>query len=104
MLRVWSKSPDRVYIAAALQIDLSDEEGAVLLASFDRWNNGPLNLPGTYYLQIVNWIFRENRIATGHFTALGRRIDLKDVKAPVFLLAGLDDDVVPAAQALATAR
>ncbi|WP_354138198.1 alpha/beta fold hydrolase [Bradyrhizobium sp. LB11.1] len=103
MLRVWSKTPDRDDIAAALQKDLSDEEGAVLLARFDRWNNEPLNLPGTYYLQIVNWIFRENRIATGHFTALGRRIDLKDVKAPVFLLAGLDDDVVPAAQALATA-
>ncbi len=30
-------------------------------------------------------------------------VDLRDVKAPVFLLAGLDDDVVPAAQALATA-
>lgn len=104
MLHVWSKRPDRDDIAAALQKDLSDEEGAALLARFDRWNTETLNLPGTYYLQIVNWIFRENRIATGNFTALGRGIDLKDVKVPVFLLAGLDDDVVPAAQALATAN
>ena len=87
----------------ALQRDLADEEGAALLARFDRWNTETLNLPGTYYLQIVNWIFRENRIAGGNFTALGREIDLKDVRAPIFLLAGLDDDVVPAAQALATA-
>lgn len=103
MLRFWSKPPSRDAIAAALQKDLSGEEGAVLLARFDRWNKETLNLPGTYYLQIVNWIFRENRIAGGSFVALGRQIDLKEVKAPVFLLAGLDDDVVPAAQALATA-
>jgi poly(3-hydroxyalkanoate) synthetase len=103
MLRVWSKAPSHDDIAAALQIDLSDEEGAALLARFERWNTETLNLPGAYYLQIVNWIFRENRIASGNFTALGRAIDLKDVKSPIFLLAGLDDDVVPAVQALATA-
>ncbi|WP_314963052.1 alpha/beta fold hydrolase [Bradyrhizobium cosmicum] len=103
MLRLWSKAPSREDIAAALQKDISDEEGAALLARFDRWNTETLNLPGTYYLEIVNWIFRENRIASGNFTALGRKIHLKDVKAPVFLLAGLGDNVVPAAQALATA-
>lgn len=103
MLQLWSKQPGRDDIAVALQKDLANEEGAALLARFDRWNSEPLDLPGTYYLQIVNWIFRENRIARGGFTALGRAIDLKDVKGPVFLLAGLDDEVVPAAQALATA-
>lgn len=103
MLRFWSKAPSRDDIEAALQRDLADEEGATLLARFDRWNAETLDLPGTYYLQIVNWIFRENRIAGGTFVALGRTVSLKDVKAPIFLLAGLDDDVVPAAQALATA-
>lgn len=103
MLHVWSKAPSRDDMATALQKALSDEEGAALLARFDRWNTETLNLPGTYYLQIVNWIFRENRIASGNFTALGREIDLKDFKSPIFLLAGLDDDVVPATQALATA-
>jgi len=103
MLRLWSKPPNRDDIAAALQRDLSDEDGAALLARFERWNAETLDLPGTYYLEIVNRIFRENQIAGGSFKALGRTVDLKDVKAPVFLLAGLDDDVVPAAQALATA-
>lgn len=102
MLRFWSEAPSRDDIAVALQRDLADEEGAALLARFDRWNAETLNLPGTYYLEIVNRIFRENRIAAGNFVALGRAIDLKDVKAPVFLLAGLDDEVVPAVQALAT--
>ncbi|WP_245315742.1 alpha/beta fold hydrolase, partial [Bradyrhizobium neotropicale] len=104
MLRFWSKAPSPDDIAAALQKDLSDEEGAALRERFDRWNAETLNLPGTYYLQIVNWIFRENRIAAGTFTALGREIHLKDAKVPVFLLAGLDDEVVPATQALAIAH
>lgn len=103
MLRFWSKAPDRDDIIAALQTDLSDAEGAALLARFDRWNAETLDLPGTYYLEIVNRIFRENQIAGSRFVALGRTIDLKDVRTPVFLLAGLDDVVVPAAQALATA-
>jgi poly(3-hydroxyalkanoate) synthetase len=103
MRRVWSRTPGREDIAAALQRELADEEGAALLARFEQWNVETLDLPGAYYLEIVNRIFRENRIAGGNFVALGRRIDLKDVKAPIFLLAGLDDDVVPATQALATA-
>ncbi|MCK1360205.1 alpha/beta fold hydrolase [Bradyrhizobium sp. 199] len=103
MLRLWSKAPDRDDIAAALQKELSDEEGAALLARFDRWNAEALDLPGKYYLETVNRIFRENQIAAGSFTALGRTVDLRAVKVPVFLLAGLDDDVVPAVQALATA-
>src|SRR5205807_7935956 len=64
MLRVWSKAPGHDDIAAALQRDLAGEDGAALLARFERWNTETLNLPGTYYLQIVNWIFRENRIAS----------------------------------------
>jgi poly(3-hydroxyalkanoate) synthetase len=104
MLRFWSKSPGPGEIAVALQRSLSDEGGPELLDRFNRWNEETLNLPGTYYLQIVNWIFRENRIAGGGFVALGRDIHLGEVTTPVFLLAGLDDEVVPAGQALATAQ
>lgn len=103
MLRFWSRALSPDDIAVALQRSLSDSGGPELLARFGQWNAETLNLPGAYYLQIVNWIFRENRIATGAFVALGRRIDLKDVTVPLFLLTGLDDEVVPAVQALATA-
>jgi len=36
--------------------------------------------------------------------ALGHRIDLAEMRVPVFLLAGADDIVVPRDQAFATAR
>ena len=63
-----------------------------------------LDLPGTYYLEVTERVFRQNQIARGQFVALGRRIDLAGLCVPVFLLAGADDIVVPRDQAFATAR
>ena len=39
-------------------------------------------------------MFKDNRLATGRFVALGRTIDLSTVRCPLFLLAARDDDVV----------
>jgi poly(3-hydroxyalkanoate) synthetase len=99
MLRFWSLPPDAEVV---LQRSLSSEPAGELLDRFERWYDQTLDLPGTYYLQIVNWIFRENRLAKASFVALGQEVHLADLKTPVFLLAGADDEVVPAAQALAT--
>ncbi len=38
-------------------------------------------------------IFKENRFAKGQFIGLGRRLDLKDITCPVYLLAGESDDI-----------
>jgi poly(3-hydroxyalkanoate) synthetase len=106
MLRFWSVAFGRLGAEGALQRDLGDgsEEAKALLDRFERWQRDTLDLPGTYYLETANWIFRENRIARGNFVALGRRIDLAAVKVPVFLLASEGDLVVPAAQVTAAAR
>ena len=106
MLLVWGRSFSLRYAEAALQRNLTDEigESRTLLDRFERWHGEPLDLPGTYYLEVTDWIFRENRIAQGSFIALGRKIDLAEVRVPVFLLAGEDDEVVPLDQAFATAR
>lgn len=102
ILRFWSRASDT---ALVLQRSLSPEVAAdrELNERFVRWHDETVDLPGTYYLQVVHWIYRENRIANGTFVALGRTIDPADVKIPVFLLAGTDDEIVPAPQAMATA-
>jgi poly(3-hydroxyalkanoate) synthetase len=88
-----------------LQLELTGETDCSrnLLQRFEAWNNATIDLPGTYYLEVVNSIFRENRIATGRFVAVGRQIDPADIKVPVFLLAAANDEIVPLAQAFATA-
>ncbi|WP_394569673.1 alpha/beta fold hydrolase [Bradyrhizobium sp. 31Argb] len=105
-LRFWSMPLTLHDVEATLQRDVGDgsEQGAALLARFERWDRKLLDLPGTFYLEATNWIFRENRIAEGRFVALGRQIDLAEVTVPVFLLAAEKDIVVPLEQALATAR
>jgi poly(3-hydroxybutyrate) depolymerase len=60
---------------------------------FERWYENPIDLPGRYYLQAIEDLFKENRLAKGRFVALGRRLDLKDIKVPLYLLAGQADDI-----------
>ena len=102
ILRFWSRASDT---ALVLQRSLSPEVATdqELHERFVRWHDETVDLPGTYYLQVVHWLYRENRIANGTFVALGRAVRIGDVKIPVFLLAGSDDEIVPAAQAMATA-
>jgi poly(3-hydroxyalkanoate) synthetase len=73
-------------------------------ARFRDWYEVTVNLPGTYYLQVIEWLFKENRLAAGRFVALGRRIDLAAVRLPVFLLAARDDELVAPGQVLGAAR
>lgn len=89
-------------------LELPDDlKGAVrngILTRFDEWNRHTVDLPGTYYLQVVKWLYKENRLAEGRFQALGRTIDLKFIRAPIFLMAGRDDQVVAPGQLLAAAH
>jgi poly(3-hydroxybutyrate) depolymerase len=71
--------------------------------TFERWYENPIDLPGRYYLQAINLLFRENRLARGRFVALGRPLDLRDIRCPLYLLAGEADDITPKEQVFAAA-
>jgi len=75
-----------------------------LQARFEDWYAWTVDLPGTYYLQVVEWLYKQNRLATGRFVALGRRLDLLQLRAPIYLLAARDDELVAPEQVFATAR
>ena len=106
MLKLWNMPFSRQDVEAVLQQNLGDgsDEARLLLDRFARWDRATLDLPGTYYLEVTERVFRQNQLAKGEFVALGRQIDLAEVRVPVFLLAGEDDIVVPRDQAFATAR
>ena len=105
-IQLWSNALVGHDIDELLQRALTCEpaERAKYRERFRAWDAAPLDLPGAYYLQVVSWIFKENRIAAGRFVALGRTVRLAEVTAPLFLLTADDDEVVPAAQTLAAAR
>ena len=77
---------------------------AKLEAIFRDWYAWTVDLPGTYYLEVIEKLYRRNELATGSFVALGEKIDLARVRAPLFLLAARDDELVAPAQLFATQR
>jgi poly(3-hydroxybutyrate) depolymerase len=75
-----------------------------LEAIFKNWNSWTIDLPGTYYLEVIEKLYKRNELAGGNFVALGQKIDLSRLQLPMYLLAGSADDVVAPDQLLAVER
>jgi poly(3-hydroxyalkanoate) synthetase len=68
---------------------------------FRDWYSWTVDLPGSFFLESVEKLYKQNALAAGSFAALGQRIDLATIKMPVFLLAARDDELVAPPQLLA---
>jgi len=96
MLAGWkSMNPEEQYLRKYLDLyeHIEDKSYIEHTEHFERWYENPMDLPGAYYLQVIKQIFKENRFAKGEFVGLGKRLSLKDVTCPVYLLAGSEDDI-----------
>lgn len=72
--------------------------------TFESWYENPIDLPGRWYLQVIEQLFKENRLAKGEFIALGRKLDLHDITCPAYLLGGDADDITTPEQVLDAAE
>ena len=96
MLQGWKgMHPEQHYVQALIDMYEHIDDPAYLRKeeAFERWYENPIDLPGQFYLQAVTRLFKENRFAKGTFVGLGRRLDLKNVTCPIYLLAGASDDI-----------
>ncbi len=96
MLQGWKNMhPEQHYFQD--QIDLyehiDDPAYVAKEETFASWYENPIDLPGRWYLQVIRQLFKENRLANGTFVGLGHRLNLRNIKCPVFLLAGEADDI-----------
>ncbi|MDB5650248.1 MAG: hypothetical protein JWL62_1768, partial [Hyphomicrobiales bacterium] len=96
-LPFWTRGMDRKFDARET-LQCGDE--SALLAKADAWNVFTVDLPGTYFLQTSEWLFRENKLARNLFPVLGRLCDLGRIEAPIFVLAAKDDEIVALPQAV----
>jgi poly(3-hydroxyalkanoate) synthetase len=106
VLEFWRNALTVADVHDVLQVQPRGDDDALrdLERRFADWNAWTVNLPGTYYLQVVSWLFKENRIAEGRFMALGHTVDLAALDVPMFLLAARDDELVAPEQLFAAAR
>lgn len=103
MLRGWKNMhPEQHYFLEHVDLyeHIDDPTYLQKEEAFYRWYENPIDLPGRWYLQVIDQIFQRNLLAKGEFHALGRRISLRDITCPVYLLAGANDDITAPEQVL----
>ncbi len=96
MLQGWKNMhPEQHYIQDQVDLyeHLDDPASLKKEETFEGWYENPIDLPGRWYLQVMSQLFKENRLAKGEFVGLGRRLDLKNITCPVYLLAVASDDI-----------
>jgi poly(3-hydroxybutyrate) depolymerase len=96
MLAGWKNMhPDEQYLEKYIDLyqHIEDKSYIKRTERFERWYENPIDLPGRWYLQAISELFKENRLAKGTFVALGQTISLRDIKVPLYLLAGESDDI-----------
>jgi poly(3-hydroxybutyrate) depolymerase len=101
MLAGWKgMHPEEHYFKTYLDLYEHVEDPAYIKKreEFERWYERPLDLPGRWYLQAIEQIFKNNDFCNGNFVALGRKIGLHNITCPAFLMAGERDDITPAPQ------
>jgi polyhydroxyalkanoate depolymerase len=96
MLQGWKNMhPEQHYFADHIDLyeHIDDPKYLAKKEAFESWYENPIDLPGRWYLQVIQQLFKENRLAKGTFVGLGRPLNLKDITCPVYLLAGATDDI-----------
>ncbi len=93
----------RLVDSLQLEPPFSSPPAQAAVAAFQRWDRRVVDLPGAYYREVFDRLFRENLLARGAFPALGKTVDICALDKPLFLLAGEHDMIAPPGQALAGA-
>ena len=86
-----------------LMTHLHDAEHLERHHHFETWFKHVQDIPGAFYLWIVEHLFVENRLVKGTLEIGGEQVDLARIDCPLFLLGGERDHITPPAQVFAAA-
>jgi Poly(3-hydroxyalkanoate) synthetase len=86
----WGNETDANDIRESLQIlqPIGSPEFTRLEAIFKNWNSWTIDVPGKYYLEVVEKLYKRNELASGSFVALGQKIDLSRLRFQCIFLLG----------------
>jgi polyhydroxyalkanoate synthase subunit PhaC len=87
---IWSRLMD-----AALS--LADHHALEIHGRIERWALDEVALPGKLVHQIIEWLYRENRLCRGTLTVGGMRIDPASLSVPALAIVNAADEVAPLA-------
>ena len=104
MLAGWkAMHPDKQYVTKYIDLyeNIHDPHYIKRTEVFESWYENPVDLPGRYYLQAIELLFKKNLFAKGKFVGLGQELKLSDITCPAYLLAGEADDITTQEQVFA---
>jgi poly(3-hydroxyalkanoate) synthetase len=87
----------------ALLENVDDPQHVERYRVFEDWFKHTQDIPGAFYLWLVEHLFHKNELIDGRLVVDGRRADLANITCPLFLLAGARDHITPPAQLFAAA-
>src|SRR4051794_1019870 len=97
------KPEDEIAKQAGLLSGLRDPKHRERYREFEDWFKWTQDLPGSFYLWVVDELFRKNRLIAGDLRVGGRKVDLGRLEMPLYLLGGETDHITPPAQVFAIA-
>ena len=77
---------------------LDDPAAIARYQTFEDWFKHTQDVPGTFYLWLVEHLFSGNELITGDLVVGGERVDLAALDCPLFLLGGATDHITPPVQ------
>ena len=86
---------------AQLLSHLHDDSHMQRHRAFETWFKHTQDIPGAFYLWIVEHLFQNNELVRGELEIGGKTVDLGRIDCPLFLLAGERDHITPPAQVFA---
>jgi len=95
---------EEIYRTLETEVPIDSDDFRRLQKRFRDWHAWTVDVPGMYYFEALDRLFKRNELASGAFVALGERIDLARLKAPLYLLGARDDELVAPPQLFALAR
>jgi poly(3-hydroxyalkanoate) synthetase len=87
-----------------LLLNLDDPAHVARYREFEDWFKHTQDIPGAFYLWIVQHLFRDNELLSGKLEIAGELVDLARIICPVNLLGGATDHITPPAQVFALAN
>jgi poly(3-hydroxyalkanoate) synthetase len=86
-----------------LLANIHDPDYVTRHVDFTNWFEWTQDLPGAFYLWIIEHLFIHNELPRGELVVGGKQVNLSAIDCPIFLLAGTKDHITPAEQVWALA-
>ena len=80
---------------SGLWFNMDRKEYITVYKAMNHWANDFVGMPGRFFQELVTELYNKNKLIKGAFTIRGRRVDLRNIRQPLLVVAASQDNIVP---------